>query len=72
MPGIAGAIGKVGPSLANFPDRVTIAGRLANTPDNLVFWIQHPQQVSPGTLMPELNVDEEEARNIAAFLHSLK
>ena len=33
-------------------------------------WIRDPQQVSPGTAMPDLSVGEGDARDITAFLYS--
>ena len=33
-------------------------------------WIRDPQQVSPGTAMPGLNVSQGDARDITAFLHT--
>ena len=50
--------------------RAIIAGHLANTPDNMQRWIRDPQQVSPGTAMPDLNVGEGDARDITAFLYT--
>lgn len=67
--GIADADGEVGPSLAGFASRRTIAGMLPNTPANLVRWIWHPQAVEPGTVMPDLGLSERDARDIAAYLY---
>ena len=69
IPGVAGADGRVGPSLAGIDERWSIAGRLPNTPANLVRWIMHPQEVDPGTLMPDLGVPAQQARDIAAYLY---
>jgi cytochrome c2 len=69
--GIEGAHGQVGPPLTGIADRAYIAGMLTNTPDNLVTWIMHPQQVVPGNAMPELGVSERDARDIAAYLYTL-
>jgi cytochrome c1 len=33
-------------------------------------WIRDPQQVSPGTAMPDLNVGAGDARDITAFLYT--
>lgn len=66
--GIATANGQVGPSLEHFFDRQSIAGRLPNTTAALEEWIQHPQQISPGTIMPDLGVTAAQARDIAAYL----
>jgi len=71
IPGVKGARALVGPPLVHFSRRSYIAGRAANTPDNLARWIRDPQSVEPGTVMPTLGVTELEARNIAAYLESL-
>jgi len=64
------ATGAVGPPLDGIAIRVIIGGRLSNTPDNMQKWIRDPQQVSPGTAMPDLNVGEGDARDITAFLYT--
>jgi cytochrome c2 len=68
--GITGADAHVGPSLVHLSQRATIAGVLPNTPENLVRWLMSPQQIAPGTIMPDLGVGEPEARDIAAYLYS--
>lgn len=70
--GVVGADGKVGPNLSDLANHSFIAGRLPNRPDNLVMWIQHPQEVSPGTAMPDLGVTEAAARDIAAYLYQIR
>jgi cytochrome c len=70
--GVAGAHGKVGPSLNGIAQRSFIAGRLPNNADNLVQWIQFPQSISPGTDMPNLGISEPSARDIAAYLYTLR
>jgi cytochrome c2 len=69
--GVPGARGLVGPPLDGIRDRYYIAGELANTPANLMQWIQHPRQVEPHTAMPEMGVTEQDSRDIAAFLYTL-
>lgn len=64
------ATGNVGPPLDGIATRVIIAGHLSNTPENLEQWIRNPQQVSPGTAMPNLHVGETDARDITAFLYT--
>lgn len=71
IPGIPHAQGRVGPELDRIVDQVFIAGRLPNTPENLITWIQHPQHIDPENAMPDLGVTEQEARDIAAYLYSL-
>lgn len=64
------ATGMVGPPLDGVALRVIIGGHLANTPPNMEQWIRDPQEVSPGTAMPDLNVGAEDARDITAFLYT--
>ena len=68
--GVRTATGSVGPPLDGIALRVIIGGHLSNTPDNMQKWIRDPQQVSPGTAMPDLNVGEQDARDITAFLYT--
>lgn len=68
IPGVPGAVGKVGPSLDDLAQRSYLAGSVQNTPANLVAWIQHPQHYRPGTAMPEMGVTDADARQIARFL----
>lgn len=72
IPGVRGAHGLVGPPLIKWNRRGYIAGELANTPNNLVTWIQNPKAVEPGTDMPNLHVTPDDARNIAAYLYTIK
>lgn len=71
IPGIREAKGRVAPPLTFFAERTYIAGRVPNTPDNLVRWIEDPQAVEPGTAMPKLGLDEPQARDVAAYLYTL-
>lgn len=66
--GVVGPRSHVGPPLHDWPRRGYIAGVLPNTPANLERWIRDPQGVSPGTLMPDLEVPPEHARAMARFL----
>lgn len=72
IPGVDNATGLVGPSLAKIADRTTLAGQLPNQPDNMLLWIKDPQSAAPGTLMPDMNVTDEDARDIAAYLYTLR
>jgi cytochrome c len=69
IPGVPGAHGEAAPPLDRFYRRAYIAGRLPNTQENLVGWIQDPQRIEPGTAMPTLGVTEDEARAIGAYLY---
>jgi cytochrome c2 len=72
IPGVAGAQGAVGPPLDGWLQRQFIAGSLPNTPDNLIQWIQNPQTLEPGSAMPSLGVSDNDARDIAAYLYTIK
>jgi len=71
IPGVAGASGDIGPSLKGIAKRPQIAGKLPNDQANMVRWLMHPQQVSPGTAMPELGLTQAQAAKIAAYLATL-
>lgn len=66
--GVVGARTHVGPSLENWRERRYIAGVLPNTRENLVRWIVTPQDISPHTMMPDLDVIEPHARQMAHYL----
>jgi len=72
IPGVEGATGLVGPSLDRIGSRDRLAGRLPNTPENLLRWIRDPQGIAPGTAMPDLGLTEQEGRDVAAYLYSLE
>ena len=72
IPGIPGARANVGPPLTAFGRRSYIAGLLANTPPNLEAWITHPHRFRQQTAMPEMNVSDTDAQDIAAYLYTLR
>ena len=71
IPGVPGATGTVGPSLAQLGRRSFVAGA-PNTPTYLSQFIEHPRQTRPGTPMPEMGVSAIDARDIAAYLYTLR
>jgi cytochrome c2 len=72
IPGIAGAVGMVGPPLDHIASRQYLAGMLHNTPASMVIWLRHPQRVVPGNAMPDMGLSAADARNIAAYLATLE
>jgi cytochrome c2 len=72
IPGIDRADGLVGPPLDAMGRRIFIAGLLRNTPDNMITWLRDPQQIVPGNAMPDMGLNEEQARDIAAYLYTLE
>ena len=72
IPGIGGADKLVGPPLGGIASRVYIGGVLANEPDNMIKWIENPPAVDPKTAMPNVGVTPRDARDIAAYLYTLR
>jgi mono/diheme cytochrome c family protein len=72
IPGVVGGDVYVGPPLKGIGSRQFIAGTLLNSPDNMARWIMHTQQVKPGTAMPQLGVAEQDARDMAGYLATLR
>ena len=72
IPGVQGANGNVGPPLIGIGERIYIAGMLRNTPAGLMRWIRTPQSVVPGNAMPDMGISDAQARDIAAYLYTLR
>lgn len=72
IPGVAASRGMTGPNLEAFGRRSYIAGQIPNRPDTLARWIVQPQSLVPGTPMPSMGASAEDARAMAAYLHSLQ
>ena len=71
IPGLVGSHPNVGPPLKGMASRTLIAGRIPNTPDNLVRWLREPQTIKPQTAMPAMGMTEAHARDMAAYLATL-
>jgi putative membrane protein len=72
IPGIRGADGLVGPPLDAIASRTYIAGRRANTPEEMMDFIAHPHGTDRQTAMPEMGIPQRDVRDIAAYLYTLK
>jgi cytochrome c len=72
IPGIDGATGLAGPPLIHWSHRGFIAGEIANNGPNLIRWIMDPKAIEPNTAMPDLGVSEQQARDIAAYLFTIR
>jgi cytochrome c oxidase assembly factor CtaG len=72
VPGITGATTMVGPPLAGMASRGYIAGVMSNTPTHMIEWLMNPPGIDSKTAMPNMNVTERDARDIAAYLYTLK
>jgi cytochrome c oxidase subunit II len=63
--------GMIGPNLANVGARSFIgAGSFKNNDENLARWIQNPQAMKKGVLMPNLGVKPDEAKALVAYLRA--
>lgn len=73
IPGVEGPQGSLGPSLAGVASRPAISyGKVQNTPENLVKYIQNPQALNPQSSMPPIGLTDVDAKDIAAYLLTLK
>jgi len=72
IPGIRQAYGVLGPPLVSFGRHTVLAGQVVNSADQLVLWIVNPQRIKPATAMPNLGVTADDARDIAAYLYTLR
>ncbi len=71
VPGVTGSDVNVGPPLAGIAGRGLIAGAVPNTPEQMVRWLRDPRSIDAETTMPAMQVNEQDARDIAAFLATL-
>jgi cytochrome c2 len=72
IPEVAAAKGRVGPPLGGIARRVYLGGVLPNTPENMAAFIRAPQRADPRTAMPDLGVSEAHARDMVAYLYTLR
>lgn len=72
IPGVANASGKVGPPLEGIAHRVYLGGVLPNTPENMASFIRAPHKADPRTAMPAMGVSEPHARDMVAYLYTLR
>ncbi|MDP9233264.1 MAG: cytochrome c oxidase subunit II [Actinomycetota bacterium] len=67
------AVATDGPDLTHFGSRRTIAANsVPNTGGNLAAWIEDPQGVKPGALMPPAVVEPRQLQALVTFLEGLK
>jgi cytochrome c oxidase subunit II len=67
------ADGHFGPDLTHLMSRDTIAaGAAPNTPAALRTWIQDPDSIKPGSLMPAMKLNDHDADALTAYLETLR
>jgi cytochrome c oxidase subunit II len=64
--------GRFGPDLTHFMSRATIgAGAAENTTANLRLWIQNPDAIKPGSLMPAMKLNDGNLDEVVRYLQTL-
>jgi cytochrome c oxidase subunit 2 len=67
------ANGRFGPDLGHLMSRTTIAsGAADNTAENLRRWIQNPDAIKPGSLMPAMQLSDPDLDALLAYLETLR
>ncbi len=67
------ADGRFGPDLTHLMSRETLAaGAILNTPENLKAWIQDPDSIKPGSLMPAMKLNDHDLDALTAYLETLR
>jgi cytochrome c oxidase subunit 2 len=67
------ATGRFGPDLTHLMSRSTIAsGAALNTEANLRQWIKDPDSLKPGSLMPAMQLSDEQLDQLTAYLETLR
>jgi cytochrome c oxidase subunit 2 len=65
--------GRFGPDLTHLMSRRTIAaGAAENTSENLRLWIQNPDAIKPGSLMPAMKLSDEDLDALVRYLETLQ
>jgi cytochrome c oxidase subunit 2 len=66
------AAGVQAPDLTHLLSRRLIAaGALPNTPQNVMDWIAHAQEIKPQSLMPDIKLSPNDGQDLAAYLATL-
>ena len=66
------ATGRFGPDLTHLMSRRTIAsGAAENTTENLRLWVQNPDTIKPGSLMPAMKVSNADLDSLVAYMETL-
>jgi cytochrome c oxidase subunit 2 len=67
------ANGRFGPDLTHLMSRATIAsGAAENTPENLRLWIENPEAIKPGSLMPAMKLGDGDLDALVRYMQSLR
>ena len=65
--------GRFGPDLTHLMSRHTLAsGAAENTPENLRLWIENPDAIKPGSLMPAMKLSKADLEALVRYLETLR
>src|SRR6266567_3750737 len=65
--------GRFGPDLTHLMSRHTLAsGAAENTPENLRLWIENPDAIKPGSLMPAMKLSDADLDALVHYLETLR
>ena len=65
--------GRFGPDLTHLMSRRTLAaGAAENTPENLRLWIQNPDAIKTGSLMPAMKLSDTDLDALVRYLETLR
>jgi cytochrome c oxidase subunit 2 len=65
--------GRFGPDLTHLMSRHTIAaGAAENTSESLRLWIQNPDAIKPGSLMPAMKLSDQDLDALTRYLETLR
>jgi cytochrome c oxidase subunit 2 len=65
--------GRFGPDLTHLMSRTTLAsGAAENTPENLRLWIENPDAIKPGSLMPAMKLTDGDLDALVRYMQSLR
>jgi cytochrome c oxidase subunit 2 len=67
------ADGRFGPDLTHLMSRATIAaGAAENTNENMHLWIQNPDAIKPGSLMPAMKLNDADLDALVGYMETLR
>ena len=72
IPGLVGPEARLGPPLEGMGSRLMLGGVLPNTPENMARWLMAPSAYAHVTAMPSMGLTHRDARDMAAYLATLK
>ncbi len=71
--GVPKMVGRTGPDLTHVASRPLLAGGVfENNPANLARWVDHPDDLKPSAVMPDVGLTPDEITAVVAYLRSLK